>query len=60
MSKPKKIGRPVTVPRGEYFTIKFTGAQIKAIRALAGPAAGTVPTTIRALVDAGLKATRKR
>lgn len=55
-----KIGRPCTLPGGEYVTVKLSAEQMRGVRRLAGPAAGTMPETIRQLVTAGLKAARKR
>lgn len=56
--KPK-IGRPCTLPGGEYVTVKLSAEQMRGVRRLAGPAAGTMPKTIRKLVMAGLKAARR-
>jgi hypothetical protein len=60
MPQRRKPGRPVTVPQGEYLTVKFTGAQVKAINRLAGPAPGRRPAMIRELLDLGIKVARAR
>ena len=58
MSKPRKIGRPVTVPDGHYLTVKLRGDQLRAINRIAGPAPGGRPRVIRQLLDIGIKATK--
>lgn len=41
-----------------YLTIKFSGPQIRMINFIGGPAPGTRPAAIRALVDCGIAAYR--
>lgn len=60
MPKPRKVGRPATLPGGEYVTVKFSAEQMRAIRKRGGFAGNAMPGIIRGLVDAGLKAKRAR
>lgn len=58
--RKKAVGRPVTVPDGVYITLKLRGDQLRAARRIGGPAAGTLPRTLRGLIDAGLKTVARK
>ena len=52
--RPHRLGK-----NSLLLSVRFRAEQVREIRRRAGPAPATLPETIRRLVDAGLKATRR-